>query len=131
MKAPRYRPYGLLVPLPVPEGPWKDISLDFIVGLSLSLYIGVTCDSILIMVDRFSKMVRYIPTTNIINTTGLGVLIIDHIILKFGVSKSIVSDRGLIFTSSYWELLYFYLMTRRCLLTAFHPQINNQTERIN
>ena len=80
------------MPLPVPEGPWEDILLDFIVGLPLSLHMGVTCDSILVMVDRFLKMVRYIPITNIINATDLGVLIIDYIILKFGVLKSIVSD---------------------------------------
>ena len=131
MKTSRHRPYGLLVPLPVPRGPWEDISLDFIVGLPPSLHMGVACDSILVVVDRFSKMVRYIPTVNTVDAIGVGALITDHILSKFGVPKSIVSDRGSIFTSSYWESLCFYLATRRCLSTAFHPQTDGQTERMN
>ena len=55
IKTPRHRPYGLLVPLPIPIGPWQDISLDFIVGLLLLLYIGVAYDSILVIVDRVFK----------------------------------------------------------------------------
>ena len=46
-------------------------------------------------------MVRYIPTMNTIDAIDIGVLITDHIISKFEVPKSIVSDRGSIFTSSY------------------------------
>ena len=53
------------------------------------------------MVNRFLKIIRYILIINIINTTNLGVLIIDYIILKFKILKSIINDRGLIFTSSY------------------------------
>ena len=93
-------------------------------GLSSSLHLSVACDAILVVVDRFLKMVRYIPTVNTIDAIDIGVLITDHIISKFGVPKSIVSDRGSIFTSSYWESLCFYLATRRCLLTAFYPQID-------
>ena len=53
---------------------------------------GVVYDLILVIIDRFLKIIRYIPITNIINTTDLGVLIIDHIILKFKVLKLIISD---------------------------------------
>ena len=91
MKTLRHRPYGLLVPLPIPTGPWRDISLDFIIGLPPSLYIGVVYDAILVVVDRFSKMVRYVPTVNIVNATGVGILITDYIIFKFRVSTLIVS----------------------------------------
>ena len=131
MKVPRHKPYGLLAPLPKPEKPWQDISLDFIVGLPPSVRMGVVYDAILVVVDRFSKMVRYIPTTKDVDAPGVGILITDHILSKFGVPKSIVSDRGSIFTSSFWESLCFYLATRRCLSTAFHPQTDGQTERMN
>ena len=92
MKTLRHRPYRLLVPLLIPTRPWRDILLDFIVGLPPSLHIGVVCDTILVVVDRFSKIVRYIPTVNTVNATGVGILIIDYIISKFGVPTSIVSD---------------------------------------
>ena len=101
MKTLRYRLYGLLVPLPIPTGPWRDISLDFIIGLPPSLYIGVAYDTILVVIDRFSKIVRYIPTVNIVDATGVSILITDYIISKFGVPTSIVSDRGSIFIFSY------------------------------
>ena len=69
--------------------------------LPLLLYIGVICNSILVVINRFSKMVRYIPTVNTVNTTDIEVLITDYIILKFRVPKLIISDRRSIFISSY------------------------------
>ena len=48
-KIPRHHPYGLLQPLPIPEGPWKSISLDFITDLPSSKGF----DAILIVVDRW------------------------------------------------------------------------------
>ena len=131
MKVPRHKPYGLLAPLPQPEGPWQDISLDFIVGLPPSLRMQHAYDAILVVVDRYSKMVRYIPTNNDVDATGVGTLIIDNILSKFGIPRSIVSDRGSIFTSSFWGTLCYYLAMRRCFSTAFHPQTDGQTERMN
>ena len=70
-------------------------------GLPLLLYIEVIYNIILVIVDRFLKIVRYISTINTINTIGVSILIIDYIISKFRVLKSIISDRESIFTSSY------------------------------
>ena len=100
-------------------------------GLPPSLRTGNVYDSVLVVVDRYSKMVRFIPTTKDADAADLAALIIDNIISKFGVPRSIVSDRGPVFTSSYWESLCFYLALRRCLSTAFHPQTDGQTERTN
>lgn len=52
---------GLLQPLPVPQQPWSDISLDLLTGLPPSE--GNT--AVLTVVDRFSKMVRFIPLPKI------------------------------------------------------------------
>ena len=53
--------YGELKPLPVPEDVWQEVSLDFITGLPECRHGDTVFDSILIMVDRFSKMVLYEP----------------------------------------------------------------------
>ena len=131
MKVPRHKPHGLLAPLPRPEGPWEDISMDFIVGLPPSLHMRTACDAILVVVDRFSKMVRYIPCRGDITAEGLASALIENIFSKYGAPKSIVSDRGTTFTAKYWSTLCYYLAVRRLFSTAFHPQTDGQTERMN
>ena len=53
------------------------------------------------VIDRYLKIVRFISTTKDANATDLAALIIDNIISKFSVPRSIISDRGPVFTSSY------------------------------
>lgn len=131
MKVPRHKPYGQLQPLPRPQGPWQDISMDFITGLPPASYHGVACDAILVVVDRFSKMVSFIPCRGTVDAVELGQLVLERIVARFGAPKSIVSDRGTTFTSSYWGALCSYLATHRLFSTAFHPQTDGQTERTN
>jgi hypothetical protein len=46
-KSNRHAPFGVLRPLPIPECPWQDISMDFITGLPWSN----GCDAIWVVVD--------------------------------------------------------------------------------
>jgi hypothetical protein len=131
MKVARHRPYGRLEPLPLPKGPWQDISMDFITGLPPSLHRGVACDSILVIVDRYSKMVILTPCVNTIDAPGLGQIVLEKVVAKYGAPRSIVSDRGSLFTSTWFGTMCAYLATRRLFSTAFHPQTDGQTERMN
>jgi transposase InsO family protein len=131
MKAPRHKPYGTLVPLPQPERAWQDISLDFITGLPPAARRRKAYDAVLVVVDRFSKMVRYIACTTNIDAPEMAELLIEEIFSKFGTPRSIVSDRGTTFTSAFWSTLCYYLVVKRCVSTAFHPQTDGQTERVN
>jgi hypothetical protein len=131
MKVPRHKPYGLLQPLPMPDRPWQDISLDFIVALPPSKRRQDVYDAILVVVCRFSKMVRFIPCHNTVDAGELGAILIDEIFSKYGAPRSIVSDRGTTFTSEYWGTLCYHLVIKRCFSTAFHPQSDGQTERMN
>ena len=75
--------------------------MDFIIGLPPLKYIGKVYNSILNIVDRYLKIVRFISCNVTVNTKDLGSLIMDNIVKDFGVPKLIISDRGLLFTLSY------------------------------
>ncbi len=76
-------------------------------------------------------MVHYVPVKVTIDTPGLAKVIIDVVVRHHGVPESIVTDRGLLFTSKFWSSLCYFLGIKRKLSTAFHPQTNSQTERQN
>lgn len=126
-KTRRQKPLGLLKPLPISSRPWKDISMDFITKLPLSL----NFDSILVVVDRFSKMTHFIPCVEALNAEALSHLIINNIIRLHGLPDSIVSDRGPQFVSSFWKTLLGLLDIKVSLASAAHPQTDGQTERMN
>ena len=76
-------------------------------------------------------MVRFVPCQNEVDAAGLGEILVNEIFSKYGAPRSIVSDRGTTFTSGYWETLCHYVVIKRCFSTAFHPQSDGQTERMN
>ena len=126
-KPSRHKPYGYLQSLPVPNKPWESISMDFIVGLPNSN----NYTAILVIVDRFTKMSHFIPTTNEIDAKGTAKLFLDNIYRLHGLPKDIISDRGSVFTLKFWSSLMKLLKVTINLSTAFHPQSDGQTERVN
>ncbi|MBW0487443.1 hypothetical protein O181_027158, partial [Austropuccinia psidii MF-1] len=84
-----HKKFGVLKPLPISNGPWICLSMDFITQLPLSS----SFDSILVIVDRFSKMAVFIPTMSSITSLDLAHLFIKNILSKHGLPSSIVSDR--------------------------------------
>lgn len=126
-KNPRHRPYGLLQPLPVPEKPWSSVSMDFITDLPMSNKF----DSICVLVDRFSKMAHFVPCRKTITGEETAKLFIDNIYRFHGLPEDIVSDRGPQFVSKFWQALFEILQVKIKLSSAFHPQTDGQTERVN
>ncbi|MBW0512850.1 hypothetical protein O181_052565 [Austropuccinia psidii MF-1] len=122
-----HKKFGLLKPLLISNGPWICLSMDFITQLPLSN----SFDSILVIVDRFSKMAVFISTISSITSLDLAHLLIKNIFSKHGLPSSIVSDRGSIFVSSFWTNLLQQLKISRDLSTAYHPETDGQTERVN
>lgn len=129
-KAPRDKANGLLVPLPIPEQRWKDISLDFITGLPMSN----GQNAILAIVDRLSKERHYVPCLAHDEGTSAeetAMMLLTWVFRLHGLPETIVSDRGPQFVSTVWKSLCKRLGISSNLSTAFHPQTDGQTERAN
>src|SRR5438876_9342725 len=77
------------------------------------------------------KMVKYFPIREMIAAPQLAELFCNKIIKQYGTLRSIVTDRGSIFTSKYWSTLCYYMKAKHKLSTAFHPQTDGQTEHQN
>ena len=91
----------MLTLIPTLDEPYRHLSIDFITDLLVIVEDGKVYDSILVVVDRFSKYVYYILTAKTVNAKGLASLLYKHVVLKTGPPYSIVSDRGTVFTSEY------------------------------
>jgi Integrase zinc binding domain len=126
-KLTHHAAYGPLKFLSIPERPWNSISMDFITGLPLSS----SSDSILIIVDRFTKMGLFIPTVVTLTTEGLADLVITWVVAKHGTPVDIVSDCRLLFVSNFWKSLTKRLDIKLNLSTAYHPETDGQTECLN
>ena len=88
-------------------------------------------DAIVVIVDRFTKMIRLKATTMNISLKGIAKIYRNKIWKLHGVPRRILSDRGLQFTSKFMEEFTKVLGTKRQLSTAYHPQTDGQIERIN
>ena len=131
-KAQRHKLYGSLPSLPVPTHKWKDLSIDFVTRLPRSKdWRGVEYDSILVIVDRLTKMVHYEPVLTTLDAEQLAAVLIETVIKYHGLPNFIVTDRGSLFTLKIWSSLCYYLNVKRRLSTAFYPQTDRQTERQN
>ncbi|MBW0554750.1 hypothetical protein O181_094465 [Austropuccinia psidii MF-1] len=119
--------FGLLKPVQIPSGPWNSLSMDFITHLPLSN----NFHSILVVVDRFSKMGIFIPAYGTITSLDLAKILTNHVFSKDGLPASIGSDRGSSFVSPFWTQLFQQLKISRDLSTNFHPETDGQTERVN
>lgn len=127
VKTIRHKPYGLLKSLTVPDLPWTHLTMDFIDQLPLSNGF----DTIFVVVDRLSKMAIFMCTTTKVTSLGLAHLFIQHVFSKHGSPTDIVSDRGNKFISSFWKDFCRCLGIQQSLSTAYRPQTDGQTERVN
>ena len=78
-----------------------------------------------------TKVAHFIPIKTAYTSAKLAKIYMTRIVCLHGVTRTIVSDRGTQFTSKFWNQLHETLGTRLEFSTAFHPQTDGQTERVN
>jgi len=127
-KAPRHQPYGLSSLLELPYAPWQSIAMDFITELPVS----EDCDQLSVIIDRFTKMVHFLPLKTEGKTAAdLAVIFAREIWKYHGLPADIVSDRDSRFTSETWKEFLRLSGIQPQISTTFHPQTDGQTERLN
>ena len=108
------------MPNSIPDKAWTYISADFIMKLSLAQ----GYNSILVVVDRFTKMAYFVPTTEKTSTEELAQLFRDNIWKLYGLPDSIILNRGPQFMAGMMKELNHILGIKTKLSTVFHPQTN-------
>ena len=111
----------------VPKKPWTYILVDFITKLP----IVAGKNAILVVCDRLSKMMHFIATMKGTLAEGLARFFRDNMWRLHSLPESVVSDKGPQFATELTKELNKMLGIQTRLLTAFHPQIDGQTEHMN
>ncbi len=122
VKLRRCRRASKLQALLLPIKPFVLIIIDFITNLPLSVdtLTRAVYNSILVIIDQYTKFVRYILCQKTINTLELTQLFVRHQFVNKGLPINVVTNRGSLFTSKFQVCLYYYLNVRRGLLTVFY-----------
>jgi hypothetical protein len=121
------KPKGLLHSLPIPTQPWASISMDFLGPFPKSQEF----DYLWVVVCRLTGMTHLIPCTTKTKASELAYMFLKDIVRLHGVPASIVSDRDSKFNSKFWRELHQLMGTKLLMSTAFHPQTDGLTERVN
>ncbi len=122
-----HKKYGLLQPLNTPDRPWKSIEIDFLCGLPPSK--GYTV--LMVVVDRFSKMIHLIPFKKIPDAKETADAFLKNIFKLHGLPSDIYSDRGSQFTSALWKEFLEKLRITPNIATTDHHETVGQVERCN
>ncbi|GBG89355.1 hypothetical protein CBR_g49065 [Chara braunii] len=122
IKVHRHKPYGLLRPLPIPDGPGESISIDF---TDMGKVSEVGNSQVMVIVDCFSKFLNVIPFPPHAPTELVIEEFHQQYILQSGVPKTIVSDRD---TRFFTSQIYDIKLNRT---SGRHPEANGLAEEIN
>jgi len=101
--------------------------MDFIVDLPVSQ----GYDSILTVVNHHSKAIILSPCHKTITAEQMSQLLVDNVWKRTGIPKAIISDRGPQFAAQVTQELWRKLGIKQKLSTAFHPQTDRESERVN
>jgi hypothetical protein len=101
--------------------------MDFVEGLPPS----GSANALLVVVGKLSKYAHFIPLRHPFTTTTVARLFMDNIYRLHGMPLVIISDHDCVFTSALWKTFFSLSDTSLRMSSAYHPQIDRQTERVN
>lgn len=101
--------------------------MDFVTGLPPSN----GNDTILTIVDCFSKAVHFVTLPKLPTASATADLLVQHVFQLHGIPQDIVSVRGPQFLSQVWKALCHALGATASLSSGYHPQTDGQTEQAN
>ncbi|XP_019229326.1 PREDICTED: uncharacterized protein LOC109210380 [Nicotiana attenuata] len=107
----------------------KNLGLSTYEKELVALLIGK--DTILVVVDKYTKYAHFITLSHPYNAIQVAQLFLDNVFKLHGAPCSVVSDRDPIFVSNFWKELLKGLQVQQKLSTAYHPQMDGQSKRLN
>jgi transposase InsO family protein len=113
--------------LETPNEPWDTISVDFIVELPCSN----GYDTIMNIVDGVTKRAHFIAMHTTITAVGAARLFFREVWKNHSTPRFVVSDHGPQFVADFTRELYRLIGIKSATSTAYHPQTDGQTERVN
>ncbi|GJU67202.1 putative reverse transcriptase domain-containing protein [Tanacetum coccineum] len=126
VKAEHQKPSGLLQQPEIPVWKWERITIDFVSRLPRT---SSGHDTIWVIVDRLKKLAHFLPMKKMDSMEKLTRLYLKEIVCRYGVPVLIISDRDSHFTSRFCRSLQEALGTNLDRSTAYHPQMDGQSER--
>ena len=126
VKTEHQKPAGLLQPLEVIEWKWEHVTMDFVTHLPRT---PQRHDVVWVIVDRLTKSAHFLAVRMTFTLERFYRLYIREIVRLHGVPVSIVLDRDPRFTTHFWKSFQKAMGTRLTMSTAFHPQIDGQSEK--
>lgn len=119
-KVEKTKVWGLLECLPIPMRYWKSVSLDFITHLpKLEEH-----EAILVIIDRFSKYITFVPTSKQCSTELMAQFFFRYVVKLWGIPRSIVSDRDSQFIETFQAEFFQFLRKTVNRSSSYHPQKN-------
>jgi hypothetical protein len=114
-------------PLDVPDGPWQVVGVDLVTGLPKSNGYDAICT----IVNHYTHIVHVVPCKSTISAEGVAEIYVREVFWLHGITGRFVTDRGLQFAARIMREFLWLLGIDAGLTTAYHPQANGMTERMN